>query len=162
MRVIAKSIKKFPQIWRNFKKLFNKFNDLSEYIRISDGKIWKNLTIKSYTLCVHRVNERRVVHTVKTSCVIETNCPKLTKLSLLEFARDIRILSCFHNSSFCTRIDITIHTAKTLCKSKDIFMSFVCHHTTFYTSHKREIRYWELYLEGIIFRMGERDELRAG
>lgn len=137
------TIKKSLQFGEIFLKLlFNKINDLSKNLRVSDCHIWKNFTIQHNTLSVHRMNKSRVIHTIETSRVIKTHCPKLTKLSLLEFTRDIWILTCLHDGILCTRINIPVHSTKTLCKSKDIFMSFVCHHTTFYTSHKREIRYW--------------------
>ncbi len=124
-------------------KLFlYKLYNFSKYLRMSYSHIRENFSVESNTFSIHRVDECRIVHTIETSCVIETNCPELTKLSLLEFSRNICILSCLHDSILSTRVHITIHTSESFCKGKDIFMSFVCHHTTFYTSHKREIRYW--------------------
>lgn len=116
--------------------LLYELNYLSEHIRVGDSEVRENLTVESYTLQVHRVYECRVSHTVETCSIVHAHCPETAELTLLELASDICILSCLHDSSLSTRIYVSIHTAETLCKSEDTLMSFVCHHTTFYTSHR--------------------------
>ena len=103
------------------------------------------------------MDKSRIVHAEWTYRIVNTDIPETTKISLLCFPSDIGILSSFHDSIFCTRIDISIHSAISFCESEDTFMSFVGHHTTFYASHRRgglglyflEIWYWVHWLSSI-------------
>ncbi len=96
------------------------------------------------------MDKTRVIHTKWTYSIIDTDIPKATKISLLCFTTNISICTSFHDSIFCSRIDVSIHSAISFCKSEDTFMSFVGHHTTFYTSHRggglELYEYWEIYL----------------
>jgi hypothetical protein len=116
-------------------RLFYKLNNFCKYIRICNCKIWKNLSIESNTLCIHSMDKCRISHPIETSCVIETNCPKTTELPFLLFTPNVCIWSSFHDSCFCARIYIPVHSTISFCKSKDIFMSFMGHYTAFYSSH---------------------------
>lgn len=121
-------------------ELLYELNYLGKYVWICNCKIGEDFSVESNTLYVHCMDKLRVSHTILTSGVIETNCPKLTKLTLLELATNICILSCLHDSSLCARVYISIHSTESFCKSEDTFMSFVCHHTTFYASHRKKVK----------------------
>ncbi len=111
------------------------------------------------------MDESRIVHTICASSVVDTDIPKAAEVSLFCLASDICIWSSLHDGIACTRVHISIHSAESFCESEDIFMSFVCHHTTFYTSHRggrlenflKKIQYLS-----IIFHKEERYELRGG
>lgn len=138
--------------------LFHEFYYLGKYIRMADSHVGEYLAVECYTTSIHRVDECRIVHPIETSCIVQTDCPELTKLSLLEFARDICIGTCLHDSSLGTRVYISVHSTKPLRKSEDIFMSFVCHHTTFYASHisvkseKLKVKSWTIRYRREVYR----------
>ncbi len=106
-----------------------------KYLRVLNSKIWKNLTIETYTLFICSVNKSWIVHTKIAYRIIETNCPKRTKLTLLELTTNIRIESCLHKRLACARIYISIHSTETLCCRENIFMALMRHYTTLYSCH---------------------------
>lgn len=121
-------------------RLFYELYDRFEYLRIWYSEIREDLTIQHHTLCIERMDKSRVVHTEWTYSIIDTDVPEATEVSLLCLTTDVGICTCFHDRIFRARIDVSIHSAISLCESEDTFMSFVCHYTTFYTSHRREFR----------------------
>ena len=113
----------------------NGFYYCFEHLRMSNSQVWKNFSVQFYFIYVKIMNESWVVCTKWTNCIVQTNSPKTTELTFFQTTSNIRILTSLHDCIFCTRIYIPIHTTISLRKRKDIFMSFVCHHTAFYTSH---------------------------
>ncbi len=118
--------------------LFHECDDFLEYLRMRNSKIWKNFTIEHYLFLIHCMNECRIVHTICSSSIVDTDIPKAAEISLLCLASDIGIWSRLHDGIAYSRVYISIHSAESFCESENIFMSFVCHHTTFYTSHRGE------------------------
>lgn len=76
---------------------------------------------------------------MQSSSIVEAYIPKATKISFFCSSRNIAVLSGFHHSSTHTWIDITIHATISFCERNPIFMFFVSHHTTFYTSHNKKV-----------------------
>ena len=128
-------------------KLFHKFYYSLEYLRMRDSHIRKDFSIESYTLRIESMDKSRVVHTEWAYRIINTNIPKATKISLFCFATNIGISTCLHDCIFCTRINVSVHSAVSLSKGKYILMSFVGHHTTFYASHREGGLGFDYFLE---------------
>ena len=126
---------KNPPDSEGFEWLFDEFYNLSEDIWIANREVREDFSIESDTLDIHRVDKCRIIHPKWTDSIIETDIPESAEVSLLCLSSDIGILSSLHDGIAYSRVDISVHTAISFCESDPVFMSFVCHYTTFYASH---------------------------
>ncbi len=129
------SLRKNPSGLEGFWGLFDELDDFREDFRIANREIREDLSIESNTLDIHRMDEGRIIHPEWTDGIVESDIPETAEVPLFCLATDIGILSSFHDSVAYTRVNISIHTAISFRESDPVFMSFVCHHTTFYASH---------------------------